>query len=60
MDINISQYYKWLYSTKDVLPSSNFVVSQDNAGNKFYSLALPTDMKNMNELRKKMQYMLFK
>ena len=60
MDINVSQYYKWLYSTKEVLPSSNFVVSQDKNGNHFYTLALPTDMKEMYELRKKMQYMLFK
>jgi len=60
MDLNLSQYYRWLYSTKEVLPSSNFVVSQDKSGNKFYTLALPTDMKNMYETRKKMQYMLFK
>lgn len=60
MDLNISQFYKWLYSTKDVLPSSNFVVSQDSTGKKYYTLDLPQDMKKMYELRKKMQYMLFK
>lgn len=60
MDLNISQYYKWLYSTKDVLPSSNFVVSQDNNGEKYFTLNLPFEMKNMYNTRKKMQYMLFK
>ena len=60
MDLNISQYYKWLYSTKDVLPSSNFVVSQDNNGDKYYTLDLPLEMKNMYNTREKMQYMLFK
>lgn len=60
MDLNISQFYKWLYNTKDVLPSSNFVVSQDNTGKKYYTLDLPDDMKKMYDLRKKMQYMLFK
>ena len=60
MDINISQFYKWLYSTKEVLPSSNFVVSQDKNGEKYYTLDLPINMKNMYNTRKKMQYMLFK
>ena len=59
-DLNLSQYYKWLYSTKDVLPSSNFVVSQDKNGEIYYTLALPNEMKNMYNTRKKMQYMLFK
>ena len=60
MDLNISQYYKWLYSTKEVLPSSNFVVSQDKKGDIYYTLALPNDMKEMYNTRKQMQYMLFK
>lgn len=60
MDIDISSYYKWLYSTKDVLPSSNFVVSQNNNGEKYYTLDLPLEMKNMYNTRKNMQYMLFK
>ena len=60
MDLNISQYYKWLYSTKEVLPSSNFVVSQNKNGEKYFTLALPIEMKNMYNTRKQMQYMLFK
>ena len=60
MDLNLSSFYKWLYSTKDVLPSSNFVVSQNEKGEKYYTLDLPIEMKNMYNTREKMQYMLFK
>ncbi len=60
MDINISKYYQWLYSTKEVLPSSNFVVSQNKKGDIYYTLALPNEMKEMYNTRKQMQYMLFK
>ena len=60
MDVELSDYYQWLYTTKDVLPSSNFVVAQDSDGNKYFTLALDGKMKEMYELRKKVQYMLFK
>lgn len=60
MDIELSPFYKWLYTTKDVLPSSNFVVSQDSKGDKYFTLKLEGDMKKMYELREKVQYMLFK
>ena len=60
MDIEVSPFYRWLYSTKDVLPSSNYVVSQDNDGKVYYTLGLEGQMKEMYELRKKVQYMLFK
>ena len=60
MDIELSPFYKWLYTTKDVLPSSNFVVAQDNNGKKYFTLELEDEMKNMYELREKVQYMLFK
>ena len=60
MDIEVSPFYRWLYSTKDVLPSSNYVISQDNDGNIYYTLGLDGKMKEMYDLRKKVQYMLFK
>jgi hypothetical protein len=60
MDLDLSPYYKWLYSTKDVLPSSNFVVSQDNSGTIYYTLELSGEMKEVYDLRRNMQYMLFK
>ena len=60
MDLELSPFYKWLYSTKEVLPSSNFVVSQDNDGKLYFTLDLKDKMKEMYELREKVQYMLFK
>ena len=60
MDIELSPFYKWLYTTKDVLPSSNYVVAQDNEGKKYFTLDLEGEMKDMYEQRKKVQYMLFK
>lgn len=60
MDLELSPFYKWLYSTKEVLPSSNFVVSQDKNGEKYYTLGLPKELKEMYDIRKQMQYMLFK
>ena len=60
MNVNLSPFYNWLYSTKDVLPSSNYVVSQDKSGKIYYTLGLENEMKEMYELRKKMQYYLFK
>lgn len=60
MDLELSPFYKWLYSTKEVLPSSNYVVSQDKSGKIYYTLGLEKEMKEMYELRKQMQYYLFK
>ena len=60
MDIELSPFYKWLYTTIDTLPSSNFVVAQDGEGKKYFTLDLKGEMKEMYELRKKVQYMLFK
>lgn len=60
MDVKLSPYYRWLYETKDILPSSNYVVSQDKNGKIYYTLNLNDEMKKMYELRKNMQYMLFK
>lgn len=60
MDIELSPFYKWLYTTKETLPSSNNVVSQDNNGDIYYTLALENEMKKTYETRRNMQYMLFK
>ncbi len=60
MDLNLSSYYKWLYTTIDTLPSSNYVVSVDKNGNLYYTLGLEKEMKDTYELRKKVQYMLFR
>ena len=60
MDLELSPFYKWLYSTKDVFPSSNFVVAQDKEGKLHYTLNLPKEMQKVYDLRQKVQYMLFK
>lgn len=60
MDIKLSPFYRWLYNTIDILPSSNYVVSQDKDGKIYYTLGLEGKMKEIYELREKMQYLLFK
>lgn len=60
MDLELSPFYRWLYNTKDTLPSSNYVVSQDNEGKIYYTLALEDKMKETYEKREKVQYMLFR
>lgn len=60
MDVELSSYYKWLYTTIPLLPSSNYVLSVDKFGNLYYTLGLENEMKNTYELRKKVQYMLFR
>ncbi len=60
MDIELSPFYRWLYTTREVLPSSNNVVSQDKDGKIYFTLALEDKMKEMYDLRDKVQYMLFK
>ena len=60
MNLELSSFYKWLYQTKDVLPSSNYVVSQDKNGKIYYTLALENEMKEIYDKREKVQYMLFR
>lgn len=60
MNLELSDYYRWLYTTIDTLPSSNPTVSIDKNGLLYYTLALEGKMKETYELRKKMQYMLFR
>lgn len=60
MNLELSPYYKWLYTTIDTLPSSNYVISVDKNGNLYYTLGLDSEMKSTYELRKKVQYMLFR
>lgn len=56
MGLNLSDYYKWLYSTKDVLPSSNYLVSQDVDGKLYWTSELPSDMQNVLGKREDAQY----
>ena len=61
MDIKISPYYKWLYSIKDKLPAQNQYISLDNDGNIYYiNETLPAEIEEIKDIRKEMQYYLFK
>ena len=56
MDIEISDYYKWLDSTSEILPASNRLVSCDTDGNLFWTNSLDGEMKTVLNLRENMQY----
>ena len=59
MDINISNYYKWLYTTKDVIAGANHYVTMDSDGNLYDTNKLSNKIKDMYLLREKIQYKLF-
>ena len=56
MGLELSDYYKWLYSIKDVMPSSNYLVSQDVEGNLYWTADLPSDVQDVVKKKKKAQY----
>lgn len=59
MDIELDDYYKWLYTTRDVLSASNRYISLDKKGDKYRTQELTNEMKDMYKLKEKMQYKLF-
>lgn len=59
MDIEISNYYKWLYSTIQELPAYNRYLGIDKKGNKYYIKDLTNEMKTIYSYREKMQYKFF-
>ena len=59
MDIELSTYYKWLYSTMKDLPASNSEISLDINGQKYKTDELPKNMYKTNKLREYMQYKFF-
>lgn len=56
MDIKLSDYYRWLDDTKNILPASNSIVSIDASGNLYDTENLSSSMEEMYNLREKMQY----
>ena len=56
MNIELSNYYKWLYTTNEILPASNSIVSSDSSGNLYWTAKLDGKMKEMYDLQEKMQY----
>ena len=59
MNIDISDYYKWLYDTKDVIGAANYRVLVDQEGNLYRTDELNGEIKELYNLRRSMQYKLF-
>lgn len=59
MDIDISPYYKWLYTTIDGLPASNLYVSVDKDGKRYKTSELTGTMKETYDIRRKMDWKYF-
>lgn len=60
IDIQISDYYKWVYDFQKDLPATNKFISFSNDEKVFLNQDLPNDLNEKYELRKNMQYMLFR
>jgi hypothetical protein len=58
MGLELSPYYRWLYSTKDSLSCSNYLVTADSSGNLSWTKDLDGDVKDTLDLKEKMQYMV--
>ncbi len=59
MDIKLSNYYKWLFTTRHTLPASNLSVSVDTKGKLYDTNSLEGSMKETFDLRKKMNWKQF-
>lgn len=59
MDIKISDYYKWLYNSKDIIGSANYLVTVDKDGNLYNTNQLEGNMKKVYDLRRNIEYKLF-
>lgn len=59
MDINLSNYYKWLNNIKDTIGAQNHTVTVDNKGNLYYTNQLKGNIKQIYGIRKKVQYKYF-
>ena len=59
MDIEISPYYKWLYSTRNITGAFNRYVSVDQEGNVSYTKNLNKEMQDLYDLRQMIQYKYF-
>ena len=59
MDIDISPYYKWLYSIRDILPAQNQYMTIDKDMNIYSENEMTEEMKKTMDLRESIQYFLF-
>lgn len=56
MDMKVSPYFKWLYSTKDTMASMNWFVTMDGQGNLYKTSDLPDNIQKMYDLRFSMHW----
>lgn len=56
MDIQISNYYKWLYQTKNVIQGYNKYIFMDSEKMLYYYSELTEDMKKVYKQRENIQY----
>ena len=59
MDLKLSTYYRWLYTTINDLPASNQYISVDVNGTKQYNQELKENMRQTYKMREYMQYKFF-
>ena len=59
MDIEISNYYKWLYNSRKNIGSANFLVTVDSKGNLYNTDNLSGSNKKLYDLRRNIEYKLF-
>ena len=59
MDIKLSNYYKWLNGTKNIIGASNRYVTIDQKGKIYYTKNLKGNMKKIYNLRENFQYKYF-
>ncbi|MCR5704934.1 MAG: LTA synthase family protein, partial [Eubacterium sp.] len=59
MDIKISNYYQWLYSCRNTIAASNYLIAVDQKGKLYGTMSLDGEMKKMYDLRKNIEYKLF-
>lgn len=59
MNLEVSSYYKWLYTTIQDLPASNRYIALDKEGNKYKINNLKSEMKKIYSFKEMMQYKFF-
>lgn len=59
MDIEVSDYYRWLYSTRNIIGASNRYITTNQDNNIYYTNSLSNKQKKLYNLRKNIQYRYF-
>ena len=59
MDVELEDYYKWMYSTIEDLPAVNRFLFLDNKGNKYHINELNSKQKEIYDLKEKLLYKFF-